>query len=254
MSRRLGDSSLIYKRFFEYFGNVLPIVSITVPRFGSVSQAIILINTCPSGYFLFAGSPGQAVGDCLSNVPEGMVLTYGSTAYDDSTSWSMATTTLAHPSTVGAIAIKGWNVNIPETTSTSTPTPTSTRATTSISTTGSPSTTAATNGLSSENLSASNSGSSEELSTGAKAGIGIGAAVGAIGIIALLVALYFFRQKKQRPQLSDAPFSNPSPMAYQRSETTTMRSEVPYQYHYTAELDGTKSPAELGPGVRSPRF
>lgn len=204
----------------------------------------------PSGYYLFGGTHGQAEGNCLSDVPKSMTLTFGSTADSDPSSWSMATTVLDAQSTVGAIAIKGWNINVPKTTSTHTPTSTAKpgpKSSTSSSTTEQSTESSATDRSIAENLSTSNTGSSEALSTGAKAGIGIGAAVGAIGVVALLVALYLFRQRKKHSQSQISEYPAPVPTVYYTPETRTVQHEMQYQHHYPVELDGVKSPAELGP-------
>lgn len=74
------------------------------------------------GYYLAHGQPGEVIGDCLSNVSSGMTLTYASTPFMQSTAWTTVTTALTQSSTVGAIAVVGWNVRraIPaETTTTS---------------------------------------------------------------------------------------------------------------------------------------
>ncbi|KGO75606.1 hypothetical protein PITC_050360 [Penicillium italicum] len=204
----------------------------------------ILQMCCPSGFYLGDAIPGSVAGNCLSNVFSGMTLTYGSTAYDDSTSWSMATTTLTSISTVGAIGLVGWNIKYPSTatatsmTSTTTTTPSTSTATSMTSaTTTTPSTSAT-----SQN---SNSGSSSGLDTGAKIGIGIGIGVGAIGVIALLTTLYLFRRRKQRTTAEPD-----QSLSYHYPQPPAMSiPQAPYQQQSPAELDAPKlrpsQPAEL---------
>ncbi|KAJ5588161.1 hypothetical protein N7537_010839 [Penicillium hordei] len=188
----------------------------------------VLEMCCPSGFYLGDAVPGSVAGNCLSKVSSGMTLTYGSTANDDSSSWSMATTTMTSSSTVGAIGIVGWNIKYPSTaTATSTTSATTTTPSTSVT---------------SQN---SNSSSPSSLDTGAKIGIGVGIGVGAIGVIALLTALYLFRRRKQRTaaepdQSLSHYYSQPPAMSVHQAR---------YQPQYPAELDAPKllpvQPAEL---------
>ncbi len=174
-----------------------------------------------------------------------MTLTYGSTAYDDSTSWSMATTTMTSSSTVGAIGIVGWNIKYP-TTATSTSMTSTPSLTTQSSSTQSSSTTAS---AASPNLSVSSSSSGSSLTTGAKTGIGVGVSVGAIGVVALLAALYLFRQRKQRTEAEPAQ----SLSSYYSQPPVMSVPQASYQQQYPAELNaikvlpgqGDNSPAEL---------
>ncbi|KAJ5441719.1 hypothetical protein N7491_004125 [Penicillium cf. griseofulvum] len=153
------------------------------------------------GFYLADAIPGSVAGNCLSKIFSGMTLTYGSTASDDSTSWSMATTTMTSSSTVGAIGIVGWNIKYPSTA-------TATSMTSATATTPSTSTTSMTSATSQN----SNSGSPSSLDTGAKIGIGVGIGVGAIGVIALLTTLYLFRRRKQRTAAAEH-YSQPPAMA-----------------------------------------
>ncbi|KGO40815.1 hypothetical protein PEXP_086270 [Penicillium expansum] len=207
----------------------------------------VLEMCCPSGFYLADAIPGSVAGNCLSDVSSGMTLTYGSTASDDSTSWSMATTTMTSSSTVGAIAIVGWNIKYP-TTATSTSITSTPSLTTQSLATQSSSTITTTTPAASPSLSVSSSNSESSLTTGAKAGIGIGIGVGAIGVIVLLIALYLFRKRKERAAME------PAQNLYHHSQPPVMSiSEAPYQQQYHAELDaanlrpgqGGNSPAEL---------
>lgn len=214
-----------------------------------VSPKWLLLLTHPSragdlteinhrGFYLADAVPGSVGGNCLSNVSSGMTLTYGSTAYDDSTSWSMATTTITSSSTIGAIGIVGWNIKYPTTaTSTSmasTPSLTTQSSSTQSSTTmTTPSTTAS---AASQNPSVSSSSSSSNLTTGAKTGIGVGVSVGAIGVIALLTTLYLFRQRKQR---TETELVQSLPPYYSQSSAMSV-PQASYQPQYPAELNAIK--------------
>ena len=198
------------------------------------------------GFYLADAVPGSVGGNCLSNVSSGMILTYGSTAYDDSTSWSMATTTMTSSSTVGAIGIVGWNIKYPTTATSTSMTSTPTSTTQSSTTTTIPLATAS---AASQSPSVSGSSSGSSLTTGAKTGIGVGIGVGAIGVIALLAALYLFRQRKQRTEMEPAQSLPPH---YSQPPAIPV-SQAPYQPQYPSELDAVKflpgqggnAPAEL---------
>lgn len=176
-----------------------------------------------------------------------MTLTFGSTSYGDSTSWSIATTTLDSSSTVGAIGIVGWNLAI------STPPPTSTPMTTTQSST---STTASHTSTSTSSPTSSDSGG---LSSGAKAGIGVGVAVGAIGVIALIVAIFLLRRRKEKSADGPAPPNdmqgpghppyNPGPPG-QPPYNPSAVGQPPYgtsssgQHSYTASSVGQPAPTD----------
>ncbi|KAJ5918617.1 hypothetical protein N7466_010609 [Penicillium verhagenii] len=178
---------------------------------------------CPFDYYLDGAIAGQLEGNCLSNVSSGMTLTYGSTS-DDSDSFTIATTTMSSSSTVGAIAIVGWNVqyvvsatasvtsssiatsaststSTSISTSTATAATTATSAATSTSTASTTSTGSSTTHSTSTNTSAiSDSTTSGGLSVGAKWGIGMGVGVGGIGVVALIAALWIFSRRWKAPQ------------------------------------------------------
>ncbi|KAJ5833840.1 hypothetical protein N7474_002151 [Penicillium riverlandense] len=211
-----------------------------------------LAMCCPGGYYLEGGIPGQIQGDCLSDVSSGMTLTYGSTSYDDPSSWHIVTTTLASHSTVGAIAIEGWNINGPRAV-TSTPAPHSTTASTTTTTsitnadaTASTSThvNASLNADTGTGTSTTGSASgSSGLSTGAKAGIGVGVGVGGIALIAFLIWFFYNRHRKEKnspiPELPvpNSYTSTPPPPAM--SQATEGASSAP------SELPGARIPTEL---------
>jgi len=133
-------------------------------------------NYDSSGYDLQNGEPGQIAGTCLSAVTSGQILTYMG-----SFSGGFAETTLSVTSSsdISAVGLSGWNVA----------TPTSDAPSKSTSNTSLPSTSQTSTGL----------------STGAKAGIGVSAAIGGIGIIALICAAFLLRRRPKVPQYSAAP-------------------------------------------------
>ncbi|KAF2764175.1 hypothetical protein EJ03DRAFT_392198 [Teratosphaeria nubilosa] len=213
---------------------------------------------CPNGYYIEGESDGDSVdGNCLSTVDSGTVLTYGSTSALDSDDWSIATTTLRSASTVGAIAVVGWN--IAQTTSVSS-TSTASWTTSTPSLTSSPTPTSATSSAPLSIQSTSASSSNDGLPTGTAAGIGVGVAVGAIGAIALIAALLMVR-KRRKAQSRDATPAEVGPPGYsdhvyqgqvgiysseaaKQNQSAQRRSELPGDRE-TGELDATTAPVEL---------
>ncbi|KAE8353758.1 hypothetical protein BDV28DRAFT_132534 [Aspergillus coremiiformis] len=191
-----------------------------------------LAMCCPSNYYLADATPGRVGGNCLSDVSSGMILTYASTPYGVSTAWKTVTTTLSRSSTVGAIAVVGWNIRF--------------AATTPITTSSISTSTTTPDTSSAIDTSAPTSTSGGDLSLSAKVGIGVGVAVGALGVISLLVAFYFFTQRTQRTSRTTPDPPEPDP---QQPVMFQMNS----QPAWPVELDGTKhrpgegavSPAEL---------
>ncbi|AEO63635.1 uncharacterized protein THITE_2085148 [Thermothielavioides terrestris NRRL 8126] len=173
------------------------------------------VMCCPPDYFLAHGVPGSVVGDCLSSVTKGAVLTFASTPPGASNAWSIATTTLTGSSTVGAIAVVGWNIalqtsktsftSITSTTSSST----STSTFTSTATTTSPFVTTATSSGATAGLANNGgtapSGSSPGLTTGGAVGLGVGVSIGVLGLAALLAALYLIRSRRQKAEAAAGP-------------------------------------------------
>ncbi|KAI1420124.1 hypothetical protein F5Y12DRAFT_792225 [Xylaria sp. FL1777] len=148
---------------------------------------------CPSGYYLENGVPGSVVGDCLSDVSSGMLLTYASTSADISGPWYIKTTSLTESSTVGAIAIVGWNIKL------TTPTKIETTSSSLMPTSNSASTSSLSPGPSS-----SFPNNSPQISPGIAAGISVGVGLGVIGTASLLVVLCLMRRRKKR-SLAAAP-------------------------------------------------
>ncbi|KAI8947083.1 hypothetical protein F4801DRAFT_582758 [Xylaria longipes] len=157
-----------------------------------------LAMCCPSGYYLANGIPGSVVGDCLSDVSAGMLLTYASTSADNSALWLTETTSLTGSSTVGAIAIVGWNIKLTNPTNTET---TSSSATTPFK---HASTSESISVPSSSPSPSSSSNNSSQISPGVAAGIGLGVGLGVIGTVSLLVTLCLMRRRKRR-SLAAAP-------------------------------------------------
>lgn len=169
-----------------------------------------------------------------------MTLTYASTPPTESTAWTIVTTTLTTPSTVGAIAALGWNVAIP------TKTPSSSSTVFNISPTSS-------------TVQTSPAPSSDNLSTGEKAGIGVGVSLGIIGLIALLWTVLLLRRKQQTPSNdNNNNNSNQGPMDNNSFNDVFLRPYSETQYHPAnpappSELPGQWDPPELGHGQqRSP--
>ncbi|KAK2036794.1 hypothetical protein LZ31DRAFT_482792, partial [Colletotrichum somersetense] len=81
-----------------------------------------LAMCCPPDYTLANKISGSVAGDCRSNILTGAVITFASTSVTNTRDWTMATTTVARPTFVGAIAIVGWTFSnsASETTPTST--------------------------------------------------------------------------------------------------------------------------------------
>ncbi|KAJ5628946.1 hypothetical protein N7490_011174 [Penicillium lividum] len=216
----------------------------------STSTAVMC---CPSGYYLYGATAGQLAGACHSNVTSGMTMTYGSTS-DDSASFTMATTTMSSSSTVGAIAIVGWNVQYvvsvtASATSTSTAISTATSTDTSTSTTLTDSSTTLSTSSNASETSGSNTGGG--LSVGAKTGIGLGVGLGGIGVIAFIAALWIFARRRKAPKgrtLSELPGSTqPTQQAHfpgaLRGSTTVPR-ELDGSSYFSSQ--NAHSPVELG--------
>ncbi|KAI1361360.1 hypothetical protein F5Y08DRAFT_22980 [Xylaria arbuscula] len=159
---------------------------------------------CPSGYYLENGVSGSVVGDCLSDVSSGMILTYASTSALNSDDWHTKTTTLTQSSVVGAIAIVGWNIEMTTTATTRKTTSGSTSSPTPSSSTPkslSPTSTRESSAISSSSPNPAESLSSSrasQLSPGAAAGIGVGVGFGVIGAVLLFGIICVMRRRKRR--------------------------------------------------------
>ncbi|KAI0147380.1 hypothetical protein GGR57DRAFT_505845 [Xylariaceae sp. FL1272] len=232
----------------------------------SVRGSSTLLMCCPSAYSLENGVPGSIQGDCRSEITSGAVLTYAAT--DGGVVWSTKTTTLKTSSYAGAIAIVGWNI---EETSTSTTTKSSSTLSSSThSTSSDANTTASTQSSTSHtsntlststripqegNSSSStpDSTSAASLSPGAKAGIGIGISLGAIGIAALVAALLVSRRRKSK-KMSELPAPqgpvHPQQWPLFELNQEPRKAELDSQFTGRSELQAhqiyQQSPVELG--------
>ncbi|KAF2135200.1 uncharacterized protein K452DRAFT_281870 [Aplosporella prunicola CBS 121167] len=224
-----------------------------------------LAMCCPSGYTLAHDPVISIAGDCVSVVTPGMILTYASTASSSTENWKTMTTTLTRSSTVGAIAILGWNVQIPM--STAAPSATSAAAPSTASGSSPASTSTATphppqasQSLRGPQTSQDNAPSGSQvlgsihtstspspigLTTGTKVGIGLGVSLGVIGIIALIVAIILLRRHRRPPKDEDTDTAfilsqTETPKAYQ-----TPPVQKPPQYAGLYELSGHNFIREL---------
>ncbi|KAJ3574875.1 hypothetical protein NPX13_g4220 [Xylaria arbuscula] len=164
------------------------------------NESSTLAMCCPSGYYLGNGIPGSVIGDCLSTVSQGMVLTYASTAEMAQDEWHTETTTLTRSSTVGAIAIVGWNIELPTSTSSTTDT-TSTLESIPVSS-SSPHPSSSSPSLSSSpshsSSQSSSSSKSHQINQGAIIGIGVGVGLGVGGIALVLAIVCLMRRRKKK--------------------------------------------------------
>ncbi|KAL1982509.1 hypothetical protein VTN96DRAFT_1234 [Rasamsonia emersonii] len=209
-----------------------------------------LAMCCPSGYYLANGQTGQVEGDCLSTVLPGMTLTYASAPATESTAWTIVTTTLTSSSTVGAIAVVGWNVASPTTT---------TSSATSLASTGSATsstvftTSSAIHSAAVQTSSSSSVRPSDNLSTGDKAGIGVGVSLGIIELIALLWTVLLLRRKRAEPTTTNNNNNNNQGTMDTFKGLLPPYSEVQYHPAPPLELPGQWDPPELADGQqRSP--
>ena len=176
---------------------------------------------------------------------------------------------MGYKSYVGAIAVVGWNV---EQTTTISPSTTGSTLASSPITTGSMSTSSpiTTGSLDSLKTSASTPNvvstsaapiSSDELSTGAKAGIGLGAGLGVIGVIALVVAIWIVLKRRNTSSSAEpttgafAPFNQDlidfqEPPKQQQDVQSSLDEyggvhELPHEERPPGELPAVQSPIEL---------
>lgn len=181
----------------------------------------------------------------MSDVTSGMTLTYlSSDSLRDS--YATETTTLDSRSTVGAIALVGWNIDSSTATSTGMTSTKTGSMTTSTSATASASQTSSGSGSSSSNSDSDSGG----LSSGAKAGIGIGVGVGGIGVLALLVALWMFRRRKS----SKAPTPDPEPPVTQPQHPSQPPILPPTTAASTQHQQWYNAPGAIPPPSNSDNF
>ncbi|KAI1384894.1 uncharacterized protein F4822DRAFT_446049 [Hypoxylon trugodes] len=227
------------------------------------NESKTLAMCCPSGYYLGNGIPGSVVGDCMSDVSEGMLLTYASTSTANSDVWHTETTSLTESSTVGAIAIVGWNIQ------SSTPTPTPTPTSTAISTAmlspavilSSPTftsnfiPTSPSQGSTSSPSPSLSSKNSSQISPGVATGIGVGVGLGVIGMAALLVTLYLMRRRKKNraeaTQIDDQGHGTTltqqiaTPAKHELHDPQSGRHELQGMVYHLGQYQGSLPIAEL---------
>lgn len=184
MSKQLGHRGYVCERQREHRSNVLPSVSANIRTY--CRRARSTDGMFSSGYYLAHGQEGQVVGDCLSDVTSGFSGVWAHT--DGGSIWSvMSTTVSVASSTVGAIAIVGWNI---KETAVSTSPPSSNIMPT------------ITGGLASSTnpalVQSPADGSTPTLATGTAVGIGVGVALGVLGFISLLVSFCLIRRRKHK--------------------------------------------------------
>lgn len=120
-------------------------------------------------YTVVGGQPDRVTGACMSPLTSGQIIPYTSQAANGS--WIDATWSVTSATSINAAVLRGWNVDHKGTSTasqTASSTPTS---------------------------SVSQGTSTSGLSTGAKSGIGAGAA---IVVIAIVVGIFFFFRRKRR--------------------------------------------------------
>ncbi|KAI9662259.1 MAG: hypothetical protein M1821_008426 [Bathelium mastoideum] len=184
----------------------------------------VQINCCPSGYQYFS----DVYGNCLSSVSAGEVLTYASASNSPAPSpehWTTVSTTLDSDTTVGAVAVVGWNIKG------------ATSSTPSSTTTSPPSTTASATGDTSTNPSLpspTQTTSDSGLSSGAKAGIGVGVAFGVLGILALLATVFLLRRRRRGGNEGAAALA--AQEKDQQTDTRYNKYELPDSQTQRAEL------------------
>ncbi|EME82478.1 uncharacterized protein MYCFIDRAFT_208131 [Pseudocercospora fijiensis CIRAD86] len=232
---------------------------------GKQRQRHTLSMSRRAGYSVANPGTGTNFGNCQSEVTAGQVITLG---LSRGSGYTTSVSTVASAIDVGAIAVQGYA--IPTTaTRTSTSSSSSKYTVRTLGSNASPTDSASSPSSESPTSSASptsavplptSSNNDDDLSTGVKAGIGIGAALGFIGIVALIVALVVIRrrhQKQSRPQASgqgafidrhgegdceDQIGQEPKKGPQYPSDNTW--SELSSGQHM-GELDATPLPAEL---------
>ncbi|KAF7194701.1 hypothetical protein HII31_03963 [Pseudocercospora fuligena] len=227
---------------------------------------------CPSGYSVANPGTGTNFGNCQSEATAGQVITV---ATSTGSGYTTSVSTVDFAIDVGAIAVQGYAIST-TVTSTSTPmssvhsetSPISTDGATSADSSASPTSVAATPFVSNNN----NDDNNDDLSTGVKAGIGIGASLGFIGIVALILALVVIcrrhNKKHSTPRASGQgmPIEQDSGGEYEVQAVQEHKkvpgcrndnawNELPGEANMR-ELDAIHPPAELegNSARRHPRF
>ncbi|WQF82894.1 hypothetical protein CDEST_07908 [Colletotrichum destructivum] len=209
-----------------------------------------LAMCCPPDYTLANGLSGSIMGDCRSNLLTDAVITYASTHFTNRQAWTMATTTIARPTYVGAIAILGWTLDLAasETVSATATSYDGTTATTVIlgqvetATNGPLLTTTIPNPFPTTTRSALKATESSAVSgLPLPTAIGIGVGAGAVVISLAALAFYLWRRRRKQQCGSEAP-----PIS--ESDPSIMMEPDKYSYatHYH-ELYGQQHERHQGP-------
>ncbi|TQN65187.1 hypothetical protein CSHISOI_10244, partial [Colletotrichum shisoi] len=209
-----------------------------------------LAMCCPPDYTLANGLSGSIMGDCRSNLLTDAVITYASTHFTNRQAWTMATTTIARPTYVGAIAILGWTLDLAasETVSATATSDDVTTATTVVpgqvetATNALYLTTTIPNPFPTTNrsaLEATESSAVPGLPLPTAIGIGIGAGVGVISLAAL--AFFLWRRSRKQHRGSEAP-----PISERDPPIMMEPDNYSYATHYH-ELYGQQHERHQGP-------
>lgn len=256
MPTQLDHRGYIYQGRCEHRSNVLPPVSWSINTLCRYARLILM--SCPSGYYLADGLMGEVVGACQSDVSTGQSGTWAYT--DDGSAWSTITTTVsASLSTVGAIAIVGWNVKQTSVISTTLPSTMSVIKSSSIliSSTSTASSSAPTIISAASYATATSSAISDHstlvasqpaLSTGARVGIGLAVALGVLGAISLLVSLYLTRKRRSKRQdraWADGTIKPPGSEVEMRIRSLDQDFKEYKTWTTSRELDDTRQVSQL---------
>ncbi|KAH7140021.1 hypothetical protein B0J13DRAFT_558795 [Dactylonectria estremocensis] len=194
-----------------------------------------LVACCPSSYsFRFVASAGDT-NQCASDLEEGQVIEFVTSNIDSST-WLPVTSTLTEASVVWGIQVNGWL--FPEaSTSVSSDSTTASSDTTSASLDSTSLQTSAAATQTSDTEASGDSG----LSTGAKAGIGAGVGIVALGAIAVAAFLLLRRRRTRGNSGQDkAPGTG-----YSQPPSEVYGSQKFPDYTRSAELPEARRPVEL---------
>ncbi|KAJ5898513.1 hypothetical protein N7504_008801 [Penicillium tannophilum] len=189
------------------------------------SSSSTLAECCPPSFYLVNNPSGGISGDCVMDVTSGQILSYAS--QKSGSKFDTITTTLSHKSTVGAIAITGWNVNYVRSVATST-----SAGDIASSATITPST--------------------EKTSTSALSGGEIAGIVVAIVVIAvfLAIALFIFIKRRRKQHQQRAPEADSTQTTQDKQvelhgrdlphelDQANMVTELPAEHEMRYELDG----------------
>lgn len=178
-------------------------------------------------YSLIHNPSGGKAGDCAMAVSSGQILTYASATA--SSHYHTFTTTMMSQSTVGAIAITGWNVNYVRNVASSTSTSTST----------------------SDNTTSDATSGNSSISGGAIAGIVVGVIAG-VSLLAMVLFIFIRRRRKQyketTPEADSSQAMQPEELHGQdlphEMDQANMVAELSTEHETRYELDGQEDSEE----------